>query len=88
MPRFDTKDVATSLALVHYWNSSFLDEVSDLGRFAVVYSLPGCLPDAEPTFFDQRDEAEQYVRDLRLEGEDIYGRNDPYVYEVLDLNEA
>ncbi len=59
-------------------------DIRDIGRFAVVYNLPGYLPECEPVYFDSEEEAEQYVRDCRLADEDGTGRGG-YVYDIVDM---
>ena len=65
----------------------YADDIDGIGRFAVIYNLPGNLPECDPTYHETMDEAEQRLRELRAEGRELYGRNDPYVYEIVDMNE-
>jgi hypothetical protein len=65
----------------------YSQDIESLGRFAVMFNLPGCLPDCDPDYFDTMEEAEQRIRELRAEGRELYGRNDPYAYSVVDVNE-
>ena len=60
-----------------------IDDIRDIGRFAVTYNMPGYLPECEPVYFDDRDDAEQYVRDCRLSDEDC--RTTGYVYDIVDM---
>lgn len=88
MFRYESDDMATHEAHSCYWADTVADAFDDLARFVVIHRLPGCLPAAEPAFFDDPDEAEQYIRTLRLNGEELFGRNDPHIYEVWDMNDA
>jgi hypothetical protein len=65
----------------------YADGIDGIGRFAVSHCLPGCDPDCGPEYFETMDEAEQRVRELRAEGRELYGRNDPYVYKIVDMDE-
>lgn len=65
----------------------FAEDIDGIGRFAVMHNLPGCLPDCDPEYFETIDEAEQRLQELRAEGRELYGRNDPYVYDIVDMNE-
>jgi hypothetical protein len=60
-----------------------IDDIRDIGRFAVVYNAPGYLPECEPVYFDDEAEAEQYVRECRLSDED--NRTTGYVYDIVDM---
>ncbi len=70
----------------HEW-PDYAEDIEGLGRFAVVFNLPGCLPDCDPDYFEERDEAEQRLRELMAEGRELYGHCDPYEYEIVDMNE-
>ena len=59
------------------------DDIRELGRFAVVYNAPGCLPECDPVYFDDEADAEQYVRECRLADEDA--RTTGYVYDIVDM---
>jgi hypothetical protein len=59
------------------------DDIRELGRFAVVYNMPGYLPESDPVYFDDEAEAEQYVRECRLADEDA--RTTGYVYDIVDM---
>ena len=57
-------------------------------HFIVTYNLPGCLPEAEPVWFDSLKEAETYIREQEAEyadqfedGEEI--TEDPYVFDIV-----
>lgn len=63
-------------------------DIEEIGQYAVMFNLPGYLPDCEPEYFETLDEAEQRVRELRAEGRELYGNADPYVYSIEDMATA
>ena len=53
------------------------------------WNLPGCIPEMEPTVFDSKEEAEEFIADEKkfVSGDDLIGPDDPYVYWVEPLLE-
>jgi len=72
---------------VSHLSREFCSGIHDAGRYVIVMRLPRSRT-IEKRWADTLESAERILQEMRQEGRNAWGRNDPHAYRIRDLSKA
>src|SRR5215831_11246236 len=64
-----------------------VDDSPEDAKYAVVENMPGYLPESDPVYFDNVQDAEDYAREQEAELEEA-GLSETYIVDVIELRKG